>query len=67
MKALNKSQVTALFEREAILMGTDDLVPEKRAIALFGKMRLRTPEAWTEAVPADMLTGMALAIIRCLL
>lgn len=30
MKALNKSQVTALFEREAILMGTDDLVPEKK-------------------------------------
>ena len=61
MKALNKSQVTALFEREAILMGTDGLSPS------LAKMRLRTPEAWTEAVPADMLTGMALAIIRCLL
>ena len=36
MKTLNKSQVAALFEREAILIGPSDLVPEQRAIALFG-------------------------------
>lgn len=37
MKELNKAQVTALFGREAVLMGTEDLVPEHRVAALFGK------------------------------
>ncbi len=36
MKALNKSQVTALFEREAILMGTDDFSAGKRATCCCG-------------------------------
>jgi len=33
---LNKSQVDALFQREAVLIGTKDVVPEFRAMALFG-------------------------------
>ena len=37
MKQLNKAQVAALFEREAILICTEDSVPEFRAVALFGK------------------------------
>lgn len=37
MKELNKAQVAALFEREAVLMGTEDRVPEHRAAALFGE------------------------------
>lgn len=37
MKGLNKAQVTTLFEREAVLMGTEDRVPEHRVAALFGK------------------------------
>ena len=36
MKELNKAQVAALFEREAVLMGSEDMVPEHRAAALFG-------------------------------
>lgn len=34
---MNKSQVTALFEREAVLLGERDCVPDSRAAALFGE------------------------------
>ena len=37
MKELNKDQVAALFEREAVLLGTENSVPDFRAVALFGK------------------------------
>lgn len=37
MKELNKAQVAALFELEAILIGTENCVPESRAVVLFGK------------------------------
>lgn len=37
MKELNKALVAALFEREAILIVTEDCVPEFRAVVLFGK------------------------------
>jgi len=37
MTALNKAQVQALFDREAVLLGSDDGVPEFRAVELFGK------------------------------
>lgn len=36
MKILNKNQVDALFQCEAILIGTEDCVPTFRAEALFG-------------------------------
>ena len=36
MKTLNKEQVTALFEKEAVLQGTENRVPDFRAVALFG-------------------------------
>ena len=34
---LNKEQVKTLFEREAVLMGSEDRVPYFRAAALFGQ------------------------------
>ena len=34
---LNKEQVKTLFEREAVLMGTEDRVPYFRAAVLFGQ------------------------------
>ena len=34
---LNCAQVKALFEQEAILIGSQDVVPEYRATELFGK------------------------------
>lgn len=37
LKELNKAQVAALFEREAVLIGTADGVADFRASALFGK------------------------------
>lgn len=57
MKALNKSQVTALFEREAILMGTEDRVPEQRAIALFGKDAVAHARIMDRACPGRYMNG----------
>ena len=37
MRELNKAQVAALFEREAVLLGTEGRVPGARAAALFGQ------------------------------
>ena len=37
MKILNKAMVDALFQREAVLIGSEDGVPEHRAAVLFGK------------------------------
>lgn len=37
MNILNKAQVDALFQREAVLLGTENGVPDFRAAALFGK------------------------------
>jgi len=37
MKILNKAQVDVLFQREAVLIGTKDVVPAFRAAALFGE------------------------------
>lgn len=34
---MNAAQVKALFEREAVLIGTEDIVPKHRAVALFGQ------------------------------
>lgn len=36
MKTLNKAQVEAMFQREAVLIGTEDGVPAFRVKALFG-------------------------------
>lgn len=41
MKILNKKQVDALFQCEAVLIGTEDRVPAFRAEALFGKEAVR--------------------------
>lgn len=37
MGILNKAQVDALFQREAVLIGTEDVVPAFRAAVLFGE------------------------------
>lgn len=36
-KVLNKAEATELFEKEAFLFGTNDVVPFYRAIELFGE------------------------------
>lgn len=37
MKTLNKAQVEAMFQREAVLIEAEDVVPAFRVKALFGK------------------------------
>lgn len=36
MKILNKTQADALFQSEAILIGRRDVIPDYKAVALFG-------------------------------
>jgi len=37
MDILNKAQADALFQREAVLMDTQDLIPDDRVMELFGE------------------------------
>lgn len=43
-KTLNKAQADELFSREAVLLGTDEVVPEYRIAELFGEK----VSAWAE-------------------
>ncbi len=55
MKILNKAQVDALFQREAVLIGTEDVMPVSRAVPLFGEdavkfaKRLGEPRKYSNA------------------
>ena len=57
MKELNKAQVTALFEREAVLMGSEDMVPEPRAAALFGKDSVEHAKRMDGGAPGRYTNG----------
>lgn len=57
MKELNKAQVAALFEREAVLMGSEDMVPEHRAAALFGKDAVEHAKSMDRAAHARYTNG----------
>lgn len=57
MKALNKTQVSALFEQEAVLMGTEDCVPECRAAELFGKEAVEHARNMDRAAPGRYADG----------
>lgn len=61
MKALNKAQVSALFEQEAILMGTEDCVPEYRAAELFGKEAVAHAMNLSRANPGRYVNGYGVA------
>ena len=37
MKIFNKAMVDALFQRDAVLIGHEDCVPERRTAILFGE------------------------------
>ena len=62
-RPLNKEQVKVLFEQEAVLMGTENRVPDFRAAALLGKTPSNTPADWTPTIrgvtPTDMASGAA--------
>lgn len=57
MKELNKAQVTALFEREAVLIGAEDLVPEHRGVALFGKDAVEHAKRMNGGAPGRYANG----------
>lgn len=57
MKELNKVQVAALFEREAVLIGSEDRVPEYRAAALFGKKAVEHARSMDRATPGRYFNG----------
>ena len=57
MKELNKAQVTALFEQEAVLMGTEDHVPECRAVAMFSMEAVEHVKAMNRATPGRYANG----------
>lgn len=57
MKELNKDQVSALFAREAVLLGTHDRVPESRAVALFGKAAVDHTFSLNKSNPGLYLSG----------
>ena len=46
-RPLNKEQVKGLFEQEAVLMGTENCVPDFRAAALFGGDTVLETTRWT--------------------
>lgn len=45
---LNKEQVEVLFERETVLMGTENRVPIYRALPYSDKMPSITAKNWTK-------------------
>ena len=57
MKELNKAQVAALFEREAVLMGSEDMVPEHRAAALFGNDAVKHAQSMDRTAPGRYANG----------
>lgn len=57
MKELNKAQVAALFAQEAVLMGSEDMVPEYRAAALFGKDAVEHAKKMDRSAPARYSNG----------
>lgn len=57
MKELNKAQVAALFAQEAVLMGSEDMVPEFRAAALFGKDAVEHAKRMDRSAPARYSNG----------
>ena len=57
MKELNKAQVAALVELEAVLRGAEDRVPEYRAAALFGKDAVEHAKRMDRSAPARYSNG----------
>lgn len=57
MKELNKAQVAALFAQEAVLMGSEDMVPGFRAAALFGKDAVEHAKRMDRSAPARYSNG----------
>lgn len=57
MEELNKDQVAALFEREAVLLGTENCVPAFRVAALFGKDAVKHAHSMNASKPGYYTNG----------
>lgn len=60
MGILNKAQVEELFRREAVMLGSEDRVPEYRVTALFGKYAVKhakTLKLWNSYGTGDFSLG----------
>lgn len=57
MDVLNKDQVSTLFEREAVLLGTENQVPAFRVAALFGKDALKHAKTMNSSNPGYYANG----------
>ena len=66
MKELNKAQVTALFEREAVLIGAEDLLPEHRVVALFGKDAVEHAKRMGGGAPGRYANGYGVGATQCM-
>ncbi len=53
----NSAQAKALFEREAVLMGTVDMVPDFRVAALLGKEAVEHAHRLDSARPGRYTNG----------
>lgn len=61
-RPLNKEQVKGLFEQEAVLMGTENCVPDFRAAALFGGDAVEHARKMNTSI-----TGVAVITVICFL
>ena len=57
MEELNKDQVAALFEREAVLLGTENCVPAFRVAAMFGKEAVKHARSLNSSKPGYYVSG----------
>lgn len=57
MKSLNKEQVAALFEHEAVLLGTENRIPDFRAVALFGEDAVKHAHKMDTGSPGHYADG----------
>lgn len=57
MKILNKAMVDALFQCEAVMIGTEDCVPEYRVAVLFGEDTVEYVYRTDSAKPGRLRNG----------
>lgn len=63
-RPLNKEQVKGLFEQEAVLMGTENCVPDFRAAALFGGDAVEHARKMNTGRPGFFFNGYVLETTR---
>lgn len=57
MELYNSAQTKALFEREAVLMGTEDKIPSYRVAAILGQDAVNHVHSMDRAKPGSFANG----------